>query len=207
MNGDARRPHGGADVSHVLAALGGDIDSALERIEVAAFVLDPQGRIRYQNGRARTALGDWRGRHFSEVVAPRSQIETRLRFTRQVLGTEPVTTAEAWLRTPDGDAPVEVHAVAMDSGERVVGVFGLINPKHDAWTVPAPPRGRTSLTPRQLQVLQYLGEGRSTTEIAESMSLARETVRNHIRGVLRGLGVHSRLEAVIEAQRLGLLGD
>ena len=206
MSSDARRPHGRADVSRVLAALGGDIDSALERIEVAAFVLDPEGRIRYQNGRARTAFGDWHGRPFSEVVAPRSQMETRLRFTRQVLGTEPVSNAEPWLRTRDGEMRVEVHAVAMDSGERVVGVFGLINVKHGAPRAPAPP-GRTSLTPRQLQVLQYLGEGRSTTEIAEAMSLARETVRNHIRAVLRGLGVHSRLEAVVEAQRLGLLGD
>ncbi len=206
MSRDARAAHGGADVSRVVAALGGDIDSALERIEVAAFVLDPQGRIRYQNRRARTALGDWRGRHFSEVVASRSQMGARLRFTRQVLGTEPVSKAEAWLRTRDGDAPVEVHAVAMDSGERVVGVFGLINPKPERRRSPAP-RGSTLLTPRQLQVLQYLGEGRSTMEIAEEMNLARETVRNHIRAVLRGLGVHSRLEAVIAAQRLGLLDD
>jgi DNA-binding NarL/FixJ family response regulator len=94
----------------------------------------------------------------------------------------------------------------MDSGERVVGVFGLFNPKHEGRGAPAP-RGSTLLTPRQLQVLQYLGEGRSTMEIAGEMNLARETVRNHIRAVLRGLGVHSRLEAVIEAQRLGLLDD
>jgi PAS domain S-box-containing protein len=196
-----------ADVSGVVAALGGDIDASLERIGVAAFVLDPQGRIRYQNERARVTLGDWRGRHFSEVVASRSQMEARLRFTRQVFGTEPVSTTEAWLRTRDGEAPVEVHAVALDSGERVVGVFGLFNPKHDERRASKPPGRRTSLTPRQLQVLQYLGEGRSTTEIAEAMNLARETVRNHIRAVLRGLGVHSRLEAVIEAQRLGLLDD
>ena len=82
-------------------------------------------------------------------------MEARLRFTRQVLGTEPVSKAEAWLRTRDGDAPVEVHAVAMDSGERVVGVFGLINPKPERRRSPAP-RGSTLLTPRQLQVLQYL---------------------------------------------------
>ena len=206
MSSAARRPQGRADISRVLAALGGDIDSALERIGVAAFVLDPEGKIRYQNGRARRAMGDWRGRHFLEVVAPRSQVETRLRFTRQVLGTEPVSQMEGWLRTRDGDVLAEVHAVAMESGERVVGVFGLINPQRDAPTAPAP-RGRTVLTPRQLQVLQYLGEGRSTTEIAEALSLARETVRNHVRGVLRGLGVHSRLEAVVEGQRLGLLGD
>jgi DNA-binding NarL/FixJ family response regulator len=123
-----------------------------------------------------------------------------------VLGTEPVSALAGWFRTPGGDVLAEVHAVALETGERVVGVFGLINPMHEAGTAPVP-AGRTSLTPRQLQVLQYLGEGRTTVEIAEAMNLAQETVRNHIRAVLRGLGVHSRLEAVIEAQRLGLLGD
>ena len=133
-------------------------------------------------------------------------METRLRFTRQVLGTQPVSDMEGWLRTRDGDVLAEVHAVAMDSGERVVGVFGLVTLKREARTTPGA-RGHSSLTPRQLEVLQHLAEGRSTTQIAEAMSLARETVRNHVRGVLRGLGVHSRLEAVVEAQRLGLLGD
>ncbi len=43
--------------------------------------------------------------------------------------------------------------------------------------------------------------GRSTRQIAEELHLSPETVRNHIRHVLRALGVHSRLEAVTLARR------
>jgi DNA-binding NarL/FixJ family response regulator len=52
-----------------------------------------------------------------------------------------------------------------------------------------------------------LGEGASTDEIAASLHLSKETVRNHIRHVFRALHVHSRLEAVTQAHRLGLLRD
>jgi DNA-binding NarL/FixJ family response regulator len=37
------------------------------------------------------------------------------------------------------------------------------------------------------------------------MGLSVETVRNHIRAVLRKLSAHSRLEAVANARKLGLL--
>jgi DNA-binding NarL/FixJ family response regulator len=56
-------------------------------------------------------------------------------------------------------------------------------------------------------VLQMLGEGASTEQIAAMLHLSKETVRNHIRHVLRALGAHSRLEAVAKANRAGLLGD
>ena len=64
---------------------------------------------------------------------------------------------------------------------------------------------RASLTPRQEEVLRLLAAGRSTDEIAAELHLARETVRNHVRAVLRAVGAHTRLEAVVTAQRLGLL--
>jgi DNA-binding NarL/FixJ family response regulator len=39
------------------------------------------------------------------------------------------------------------------------------------------------------------------------LHLTTETVRNHVRNLLKGLGVHSRLEAVVVARRLGLISD
>jgi DNA-binding CsgD family transcriptional regulator len=62
-----------------------------------------------------------------------------------------------------------------------------------------------SLTPRQREVLVLLGEGLSTAAIAARLGLSKETVRNHVRAVLQELAVHSRLEAVVEARRRGLL--
>jgi DNA-binding NarL/FixJ family response regulator len=64
---------------------------------------------------------------------------------------------------------------------------------------------QADLTPRQRQVLELLAKGRSTDQIASELHLATETVRNHIRHLLRRLGAHSRLEAVVIARRQGLI--
>jgi DNA-binding NarL/FixJ family response regulator len=56
-------------------------------------------------------------------------------------------------------------------------------------------------------VLGQLAGGMSTTQIADSLGIAQETVRNHVRAILRAFGVHSRLEAVVEARTQGLLSD
>jgi DNA-binding NarL/FixJ family response regulator len=62
------------------------------------------------------------------------------------------------------------------------------------------------LTKRQSEVLQLLCEGASTDQIAATLHLSTETVRNYVRQVLRALGAHSRLEAVALAHQKGLLG-
>jgi DNA-binding NarL/FixJ family response regulator len=61
------------------------------------------------------------------------------------------------------------------------------------------------LTPRQLDVLRLLTDGRSTNEIASELSLSQTTVRNHIANLLAALNVHSRLQAVVAAREGGLL--
>jgi DNA-binding CsgD family transcriptional regulator len=57
------------------------------------------------------------------------------------------------------------------------------------------------LTPRQLEVLRQLSEGRSTQEVADSLGISVNTVRNHIQNTLAKLGVHSQVEAVAKAIR------
>jgi len=58
------------------------------------------------------------------------------------------------------------------------------------------------LTAREWEVLDLLIDGESTMAIAQRLGLALETVRSHIKHVLRKLGVGSRGEAVAIAQRL-----
>jgi DNA-binding NarL/FixJ family response regulator len=65
-----------------------------------------------------------------------------------------------------------------------------------------PPPPHPDLTPRQTEVLGLLERGLSTEQIARELQLSVETGRNHIRAVLRGLRVHSRLEAVAVARRV-----
>jgi DNA-binding NarL/FixJ family response regulator len=86
--------------------------------------------------------------------------------------------------------------VPLKNGEHVVGVFGLLEERPgDSLTAPPP-----HLTPRQVEVLRLLEQGRSTKQIAAELHLSTETVRNHIRRLFRALGVNSRLEAVAAAR-------
>ena len=58
------------------------------------------------------------------------------------------------------------------------------------------------LTSREWEVLDLLSAHRSTDEIADLLVLSPETVRSHVKNLLRKLGVRTRADAVAEAQRL-----
>jgi DNA-binding NarL/FixJ family response regulator len=65
---------------------------------------------------------------------------------------------------------------------------------------------RSSLTPREWDVIDLLADGRTTDQIAESLHLATETVRSHIKHILRKLDARSRREAVAALQRMRDVG-
>jgi len=65
-------------------------------------------------------------------------------------------------------------------------------------------RALAGLTPRELEVLRLLVEGRSNRQIAEQLFISGKTASVHVTNLLSKLGVHSRLEAAALARRLGL---
>ena len=60
-------------------------------------------------------------------------------------------------------------------------------------------------TPRELDVLRLLAEGHDTANLATRLGIAHHTVEWHVRHVIEKLDVHSKLQAVIAAARLGLI--
>ncbi len=62
-----------------------------------------------------------------------------------------------------------------------------------------------SLTPRELEVLRLVALGNQVSEISADLHISPHTVRNHIRNFRSKLGATTRLEAVVDALRLGLL--
>lgn len=62
------------------------------------------------------------------------------------------------------------------------------------------------LTPRQMEVLRHLCAGMSNKEIASTIGLAEGTVKIHVAAVYQTLNVNSRVEAVIVAEQLRLVG-
>ena len=178
-------------------SVGGDVERALGSVSVPSYVLDSTGVVRWINPAAERLLGDVRGRHFTSVVAPEDRPRARELFTRKVLGTASATDSTGVLTSTDGRRlALEISSVPLLSGERVVGVFGLLAGRPDDDAGPPHPH----LTPRQAEVLRLLEQGLSTKQIALELHLSTETVRNHIRRLFHALGVHSRLEAVAVAR-------
>jgi PAS domain S-box-containing protein len=188
--------------SQIVRGLGSDVDAALAEVRVPAWVVDRDGLVRWSNARAVELLGEARGRHFSGFVAPESIHSVRADFAMQIFGTARTTDGAVTLRSRDGRRlPVEVHSVALGGGRGVVGVFGLAEVRRQLPSAPL----RHALTPRQQEVLRELAQGSSTDQMARDLGISRETVRNHVRGLLRTLGVHSRVEAVADARRRSLI--
>jgi PAS domain S-box-containing protein len=178
-------------------SVGGDVELALSNVGVPSYVLDTTGSVRWINPAAERLLGDIRGRHFTSVVAPEDVRRAQEQFARKVLGTAQATDLTGVLVSRAGArVPVEINSVPLMSGERVVGVFGLLEEHPDERPIVPLPH----LTPRQVEVLRLLERGRSTKQIADELQLSVATVRNHIRRLFAALGVHSRLEAVAAAR-------
>jgi len=61
------------------------------------------------------------------------------------------------------------------------------------------------LTSRELQVLRHVGYGLSNDEIARSLSVSIETIKEHVQNILRKMGVQDRTQAAVWAVKQGLV--
>ena len=197
MKEKTRSQRVGAPDSHL-----GDLQQSLEYINVPSYTLDRFGIITWINRAAERAVGDVRGRPFTDLVAPEDTRRARELFARKIFGKE--TTTDAVGLTVDFNGKrieCEVSSTVLREGGRIIGVFGLITQ-----IAPAANRALEAvLTPRELEVLRLIADGYSTRQIADQLGLAVATVRNHVQRILHALGAHSRLEALAIARRDGVL--
>lgn len=68
---------------------------------------------------------------------------------------------------------------------------------------PLPPE--VSLSPRETEVLSYIGRGLRVTEAARVLGLTEHTVAGYVKSLYRKLNISSRAEAALEASRRGLV--
>jgi PAS domain S-box-containing protein len=176
------------------------LQSTLQRVNVPCFISDANGQILWLNDAANAAFGDRAGHLYTDIVVPEHTGRVAAEIDRMRNGaTHSDYEIDAILR--DGrHRRVEISAVPIEGNAVFHGVFGVVlRPGAQPSAAAASP-----LTPRQQEVLELLASGRSTRDIAASLHLSRETVRNHVRDLLRALGAHSRIEALAEARRRGL---
>ena len=61
------------------------------------------------------------------------------------------------------------------------------------------------LTEREQEVLMFVAKGYSRTEVATFLGITANTAATHVKSIYRKLNICSKVEAVLEAQRLGLI--
>jgi len=188
----------------LLEALSADFVRALEALRVPAYIVDLDRRIRWQNAASLELVGDLRGRLDDSIGLDAEDLgRARQAFARKLNGA-PQTQLEVSIARRDGTLlRVAVSSVPLrDPDGAMIGSFGLVQVLGEAWpSAEAAP----SLSPREHETLTLLAAGCSTAQMAERMGISTETVRNHVKRVLKSLDARSRLEAVAKGRRAGLV--
>lgn len=193
-----------AQTHELLEALSDCAVVLLEAVAVPAYIVDNDLRVRWQNAASRELVGDLRGRlEINLKVAPEDLDRARDAFTQKQNGAEHTELELSVVRRDGALVRVAVSSVPLkDSAGTMLGSFGLVQVLGEIEAASErPPR----LSPRERETLALLAAGNSTTEMAERMSISKETVRNHVKRVLRGLDASSRVEAVAKGRRAGLV--
>jgi len=173
----------------------------LGALPVPAYTNDLRGFVTWQNAASRKVAGDLCGTHFSKAVPPEELKRARETWAAVTLSGA-TRRRTGFFRAASGDlVHLEVIVAPIRVDRKIVGVFGIAIPFNGL-----PRKSATEqLSPRQLDVLRLLVQAKSTSQIAEELHLAPETVRNHVRSLLKALGARSRLEATLVALRDGVV--
>jgi PAS domain S-box-containing protein len=183
--------------------------SFIDGLVVPASVHDVRGRFLHMNAGAEQASGrtnaEMRGCHVTDLVPAEARDHVQSQFSHAVAHAAPADFETVFIDASGRLRGVRAQHLPLTSGDRVVGVLIL------AFEVcpPGPAllrcSGMPQLTARQREILELAASGLATSEIASVLTIARDTVRNHLRNLLRELDAHTRSEAIARARRLGLL--
>jgi LuxR family maltose regulon positive regulatory protein len=208
-----------------LAVAHGHVDEGLA-------ILQDRGRDEAWSRRLRTTVGLLAGGPVTELPAdaepatsPAEAVESTVIHACQLLQAGSANAAAEelavaldlarpeLLRWPFIDTPPQARRL-LRTHPRLQAPGAWLNPSGGAQPRPggtgapaaAPePQVMEALSEREMEVLRYLAEMLSTAEIAATMFISVNTVRTHIRSILRKLAVSRRNQAVRRARERGLL--
>ena len=61
------------------------------------------------------------------------------------------------------------------------------------------------ISKRETEILSLIGQGQSSKEVASNLFVSKRTVDFHLSNVFKKLGVSNRVQAIVVADRLGLI--
>ena len=107
---------------------------------------------------------------------------------------------DAVKRTAKGEHPInESLASRPKVAEQVLHHFQELSLGEGSEVLIAP------VTPREREILTYMAQGYLNKQIAFTLKISEQTVKNHVTSILRKLNANARTQAVVEAIRQGLV--
>jgi DNA-binding CsgD family transcriptional regulator len=189
--------------TELIDALSDGFMGALEAIGVPAYIVDCHRRVRWQNTASIELVGDLRGRLDGSVLGADDLRRAREAFAQKLDGAAQTRVEVSVARRDGTRIRVAVNSVPLKNGDGVmIGSFGLV---HVLGEIEPSFERAPRLSPREREVLTLLAAGSSTAQMAQQMGISKETVRNHVKGVLRSLDARSRVEAVAKGRSVGLI--
>jgi two-component system, NarL family, response regulator DegU len=103
-------------------------------------------------------------------------------------------------RVAHGEHPInEALSTRPKLAEQVLLQFQELSRRSEAEQFLSP------LTPREMQILKYIGQGLLNKQIAAELGISEQTIKNHVTSILRKLNANARTEAVVLALKQGLI--
>ncbi|MEU4202844.1 response regulator transcription factor [Streptomyces sp. NPDC045470] len=106
------------------------------------------------------------------------------------------------------DLPADELAHAVRLAHAGVTQLDASVTRHLAACLPGPGPGAepgVALSPREIDILRLVAQGRTNREIAAQLHLSEGTVKNHVSRILGRLGLRDRTQAALRARDLGLV--
>ena len=114
-----------------------------------------------------------------------------------------------WTNFPAGGASRMVRA-SVSSLKSLHGALPRLQPTPDLQALQEHrsfnPAGMSEITERQLECLAWVAAGKSAPDIGVILGISGRTVDSHVARLCEHLGVRTRLQAVMKAQALGMIG-
>lgn len=202
---------------------------ALEGLPFALWVCDAWGRYVFANAAARRGCGsEMIGKYLTEVSWLTGTLVTSTTHHLRVLAGEEVATVAA-IRVKGKLRRFYCSLSPVRERDRICGCVGLrldvtqlsptakqLNLLPLLSTLPASPKGQrrpvrgddnrlrneaSPLTPREVQIVQLVAQGRTTKEVAEWLDISVKTAETHRVNLMRKLGIHCVGELVRYAIR------
>ncbi len=108
--------------------------------------------------------------------------------------------AETIRRVARGEHPINESLTTRPKlAEQVLLQFQELSRRTEAEAFISP------LTPREMEILKYIGQGFLNKQIAMELGISEQTIKNHVTSILRKLNANARTEAVVLALKQGII--